>query len=85
MAMEKPEDRPDQLTLLAKYIINSVGVNVGYASSYVTCECLNLLVCVVNLFMTDYFLNYEFSTYGIEVSVLANALSYHFMQKVCEI
>ena len=42
----------------------------AWARNFFICECLNFINVVVQIFLTDRFLGYEFSTFGMEVSIL---------------
>lgn len=44
-----------------------MGHNGKYAYAYVLAEILNFVVVLLNIFATDAFLGYEFSTYGPDV------------------
>ena len=41
----------------------------SWARNFFVCECLNLINVIIQIFLTDRFLGYEFSTYGIEVCI----------------
>ena len=40
----------------------------AWARNFFLCECLNFVNVIVQIFLTDRFLGYEFSTFGMEVT-----------------
>ena len=40
----------------------------AWARNFFLCECLNFVNVIAQIFITDRFLGYEFTTYGSEVS-----------------
>lgn len=52
---------------LARYIVKARGEQVGWAASYIMAELGNLLMVLLNMYLTDIFLRKEFSTFGPKV------------------
>lgn len=59
--------RNKRIHCLAKYLNDSMGRHGIYAYVYFTCEALNLVNVVGQIFITNAFLGGEFTTYGTEV------------------
>jgi len=55
---------------LATYLKQRMGYrreHKAWARNFFLCECLNFVNVIVQIFLTDRFLGYEFSTFGMEV------------------
>jgi len=61
------EKKEQQLSKAATCFVAYLGYNNFYAAVYAFCELLNFIIVILNIFMTDAFLGYEFSTYGHKV------------------
>jgi hypothetical protein len=61
------ESKGKTLSRAAEYFIAHMHHNHVYAFAYVFAEVLNFAVVVSNIFLTDAFLGYEFTTYGPNV------------------
>ncbi|ODM92376.1 Innexin inx2 [Orchesella cincta] len=54
-------------TQIARYLVKAKGQHVGWAAAYVFAEFGNLVVVLGNMYLTDYFLGREFSSFGPKV------------------
>lgn len=52
---------------LCEYFVKNMHHNNSYYFKFVFCEMLNLINVVGQMFLIDWFLNFEFSTYGLDV------------------
>lgn len=64
---EHPDDRCKKEDILADYLVTNLHEHNGWAIRFFTCELLNLLNVIGQIFLTDKFLGGEFLRYGIEV------------------
>jgi len=62
-----PEEKSDQIGTIVKYFKLRRGTHSFYCLKFFLCEILNLANVVGQIYFTDFFLGYEFSTYGTEV------------------
>lgn len=68
--LEDDSDRDKKLDQLATYLKQRMGYrreHKAWARNFFLCECLNFVNVIVQIFLTDRFLGYEFSTFGMEV------------------
>jgi len=59
------ETRADEEGALAKYFVETMGLHDGWAARILLAHSLYLINVVGQVFFTDCFLGYEFSTYGV--------------------
>jgi len=59
--------KKDQIGVIVKYFRLHRGTHVGYALKYFACEVLNFVNVLLQIYILDAFLGYEFSTYGLDV------------------
>ncbi|XP_064097505.1 innexin inx2-like [Macrobrachium nipponense] len=59
--------KKDRRDMLVKYFSNNVNAQNSYAYKFFTCEILNFVNVIGQLFFTDRFLGGEFLTYGTDV------------------
>lgn len=65
--MLKPEERSDQISIVVKYFRLHRGTHGLYAIRFFFCELLNFVNIIGQIYFLDFFLDYEFSTYGMDV------------------
>jgi len=68
--LENEEDKTKKIEQLAKYLKERRKYqreHKSWARNFFFCECLNFINVVIQILLTDRFLGYEFSTYGMEV------------------
>lgn len=65
-------DRKDRVDFIAKYFKEATKTHGGYAINFFLCEILCLVNVIGQMYLTDRFLGYEFSTYGWDVLTLNN-------------
>lgn len=65
-----------QKTAILGYLTPNEGRHVGYAGQYVLCEVMNLVNVVGQIFVTDAFLNWSFSSYGLGLFTLSQRHPY---------
>ncbi|QQP49391.1 Innexin [Caligus rogercresseyi] len=61
------EKKADQISLIVKYFSLHRGTHTLYALRYFLCEVLNFANSILQIYFIDYFLNYEFTSYGTRV------------------
>lgn len=61
------EKRLERISLIADYLILNLHQQNFYAYQFFFCEFLNLFNVVSQIYLVDYFLDGEFSTYGADV------------------
>merc|ERR1719461_1621044 len=64
------ETRNDEESALAKYFVDTMGLHDGWAARILVAHSLYLLNVIGQVFFTDCFLGYEFSTYGVNAATL---------------
>jgi len=62
------ETRQDEQKVLAKYFIETMGIHDGWATRILCAHTLYLINVAGQVFFTDCFLGYEFSTYGVNAA-----------------
>jgi len=60
-------DRLDRVNFIKKYFKETTKTHGGYAINFFLCEILCLINVIGQIYFTDMFLGYEFSTYGWDV------------------
>jgi len=65
--MIEPNARKDQIGTIVKYFKLHRGTHSLYALRFFGCEILNLVNAIGQIYFTDFFLGYTFSTYGQDV------------------
>merc|ERR1712088_646466 len=65
-------DRSDRIQFIKKYFKESMKSHGPYAMKFFFCEFLNLINVVGQIYLTDRFLGYQFTTYGWDVFSLNN-------------
>lgn len=60
-------ERQDRVTFIKKYFKETTKTHGGYAINFFLCEILSLINVIGQIYFTDFFLGYEFSTYGWDV------------------
>ncbi|XP_043229955.1 innexin inx2-like [Amphibalanus amphitrite] len=68
----KEEARRDRQKLITNYFSLNLHHHNFYAVRFFSCEVLNFLNVIAQIFFTDLFLGYEFTTYGSRVVEFAN-------------
>jgi len=63
----KPEERIQQVMEIKKYFKEDLRGHGGYAINFFLCEIVALVNVVGQIYFTDRFLGYQFSTYGWDV------------------
>jgi len=63
----KKDERMDQVKSIKKYFKDATKTHGGYAIKYFLCEILALVNIIGQMYLTDRFLGYQFSTYGFDV------------------
>jgi len=61
------ERRSERIATIVKYIQIHRGQHSFYFIKFLTCEVLNFVNVISQMFLMDKFLGYEFSTYGLKV------------------
>jgi len=61
------DDKKEQIGTIVKYLMLNRGMHGSYALRFFGCELLAFINCIVQIFFTDLFLGYEFTTFGTEV------------------
>jgi len=61
------DDKKEQIGTIVKYFMLNRGLHGSYALRFFGCELLAFINCIVQIFFTDLFLGYEFTTFGTEV------------------
>jgi len=64
-------DRQDRVMFIKKYFKETTKTHGGYAINFFLCEILCFINVIGQIYFTDYFLGYEFSTYGWDVLSVA--------------
>ena len=64
------ESRDEGVGTLAKYLVDTLGENNGWAMKVFFAHSMYLVNVVGQIFFTDCFLGYEFSTYGVRYRIL---------------
>merc|ERR550534_1397381 len=59
--------RAERITTIVKYFRDNRGGHTFYFLRFITCEVLNFVNVIGQMFLMDKFLGYEFSTYGLSV------------------
>lgn len=59
--------KQDQIALIVKYFRLHRGSHGFYAIKYFCCELLNFVNVIAQMYFIDFFLGYEFTTYGTDV------------------
>lgn len=71
LGLNKPcldcKEKDSKISQLVEYISASMGSHKLYAACYIFCEMLNFVNIVGQIYLTDRFLGYEFSNYGVRV------------------
>lgn len=91
---EKPDKgkktfRP-RMELIAEYFIKTIRTHQLLAFGWFACDCLALIIVVVNFYVTDEFLGGNFSNYGLEVNfraegcILQNTFIFCFKAEILE-
>jgi len=62
-----PEEKKAEVQLLSSYIIASLRKNDYYFYNYLTCEIMNLVNVLGQIYFMDAFLGGEFSSFGLDV------------------
>ncbi|KAF0310466.1 Innexin inx2 [Amphibalanus amphitrite] len=65
----------DRKALLVEYLTCNMHNHTMYALKFFFCEFLNLVNVVGQIFFIDYFLDYEFTTYGLRVVEFSQSAS----------
>ncbi|KAF2358629.1 Innexin, partial [Trinorchestia longiramus] len=65
-------NRQNQYEALSVYLTDSLHTHKGWSSRFIFCEFLNLLVTILTMFFTNFFLGGEFFTYGFKVVSMTN-------------
>jgi len=63
----KKDERVDQVMVIKKYFKDATKTHGGYALNFFLCEILALLNIFGQMYLTNRFLGYQFSTYGFDV------------------
>lgn len=66
----EPDVKEDRLAVLQLYITSNVNHHMFYAFSFFTCELLNLINVIGQIFFLDLFLGGEFTEYGRDVAAM---------------
>jgi len=61
------DERLDRVMFIKKYFKESAKTHGGYAINFFLCEILALVNVIGQMYLTDRFLGYEFTTYGWDV------------------
>merc|ERR1712142_942979 len=65
--MIKTDDKKEQIDVIVKYFGLNRGTHGMYALRFFGCELLNFINVIGQIYFTDFFLGYTFSTYGADV------------------
>jgi hypothetical protein len=65
--MMSPEDKKEQLSMLTSYFVSTLKLNDMYFYKFAFCEFLNLFNVIFQIFIMDWFLGGEFSSFGLDV------------------
>lgn len=57
----------DKRKMIVDYFHNNLHLQEFYVYRFILCEVLNLFNCIAQIYFMDYFLDGEFSNYGLEV------------------
>jgi len=63
----KEEERVSQVKFIRKYFNDDLRTHGGYAINFFLCEILTFINVIGQIFFTDRFLGYQFTTYGLDV------------------
>ena len=63
----KKDERLERVSFIRKYFKESAKTHGGYAINFFLCEILSLVNVVGQIYFTDRFLGYQFTTYGMDV------------------
>ena len=63
----QPEERIAQVMNIKMYFKEDLRTHGGYAINFFLCELLNLVNVIGQIYFTDRFLGYQFTTYGMDV------------------
>lgn len=72
MYIVNKDDRKDRIELIAKYFKENTKGHGGYALNFFLAEILCLINVISQIYFTDRFLGYQFTTYGWDVFTLNN-------------
>lgn len=72
MYIVNPGDRKDRVDLIVKYFKESTMGHGVYAFKFFACELFCLVNVIAQVYITDRFLGYSFTTYGWDVFTLNN-------------
>ena len=61
------EERVSQVMSIKRYFKEDLRSHGGYAINFFLCELLTLINVIAQIYITDRFLGYQFTTYGTEV------------------
>ena len=61
------EEREKQVDSIRRYFKEDLRSHGGYAINFFLCELLTLVNVVGQIYFTDRFLGYQFTTYGLDV------------------
>lgn len=71
MGLNKPcldkKEKESKIATLVEYVGQNMGSNKVYAACYILCEIFNFANVIGQIYLTDRFLGYEFSTFGVRV------------------
>jgi len=67
----KKDERMDQVMFIKKFFKEEAESHGNYAFSFFLCEFLSLLNVFLQMYITDRFLGFQFSTYGWDVLTMA--------------
>jgi len=63
----KEEERVSQVKFIRKYFNDDLRTHGAYAINFFLCEILTFINVIGQIFFTDRFLGYQFTTYGLDV------------------
>jgi len=69
----RPEERGERVLAIKKYFKEDLRTHGGYFINFFLCELLTLVNVIVQIYFTDMFLGYQFTTYGLEVVRMTTA------------
>ncbi|TRY75101.1 hypothetical protein TCAL_09359 [Tigriopus californicus] len=61
------DSKQSQIDTIVKYFRETRGTHALYAFRYFACEVLNFVNIILQIYFIDFFLGFEFSTYGLDV------------------
>ena len=64
----RKETRHEDIGSLSKYLVETAGIHDGWAIRVFLSHLIYLINVVGQIFFTDMFLGYEFSTYGVSAA-----------------